>query len=81
MVRWLAVVRRRCLLRSGPVIVLPGREALTNVLTVDQDSHQVVVLARDELDPELDRVWLTMRKPSKGSLDELAVDPGAIAGR
>ena len=45
------------LLRSGAVVVLPRREALTDVTIVDGDSHQVVVRAGVDLDPESDRVW------------------------
>ena len=45
---------------SGSIEVLPAREAdtklVTDVLAVDIDTNDVVVLARNELDPELDGV-------------------------
>src|SRR5512132_2241448 len=68
-------VRRWCLLRSGAIVVLPRREALTDVTTVDGDSHQVVVNALVDLDPEPDRVWnRTVLEQRKVVIHELAID-------
>ena len=71
-------VRRWCLLRSGAVVVLPRREALTKVTTVDGDSHQVVVQARVDLDPEPDRVRTAAAKQRARVRDELAIDVGGV---
>ncbi len=71
-------VRRRCLLRSGAVVVLPRREALTKVAAVDRDSHQVVVRALVDLDPEPDLVRTGAVKQRARVRDELAIDVGGV---
>ena len=71
-------VRRWCLLRSGAVVVLPRREALTKVTAVDRDSHQVVVNARVDLDPEPDPVRTAAAKQRARVRDELAIDVGGV---
>ena len=55
------------------VEVLPRREALASITSVDEDPHKIVIRARIQLHPELDRMRLVTRHGAEVICREFAV--------